>query len=160
MTTGLNNSLMTGSAQLLSNGPVGGFAVFTDTLSATQQQQAVVPLQSVNFNAYLVWFDNTNGFSTAIALANVSTQTANITVVMRDDAGNTLLTQTIPLAGLGHTSFSLTDSTTWPPGTTFAASQNVRGSLEFDTPAGGQISVLGLSFNPASAFTSVPAVAK
>jgi hypothetical protein len=35
---------------------------------------------------------------------------------------------------------------------------NLRGTVEFDEPANGQISVLGLSFNPASAFTSIPAI--
>jgi hypothetical protein len=120
----------------------------------------VVPLQSVNSSAYLVWFDNTSEFSTAIAIANVSTQPANIVVVTRDSAGNQLSTQTIALPGLGHTSFDLAIPSTWPTSTTFAITQNALGTLEFDTPAGGQISVLGLSFNPASAFTSVPGVSK
>jgi hypothetical protein len=69
--------------EVLSDGPVGGFAVFTDNVTSTQQQQAVVPLQSLNSSSYLVWFDNTSGFSTAIAIANVSTQPANITMVIR-----------------------------------------------------------------------------
>ena len=117
-------------------------------------------MQSVNSSKYLMWFDNTSEFSTAIAAANVSTQPANITVVMRNDAGTVSLTQMIALPGLGHTSFDLTIPATWPANITFALAQNARGTLEFDTPAGGQVSVLGLSFNPASAFTSVPDAAK
>ena len=35
-----------------------------------------------------------------------------------------------------------------------------RGTVEFQTPAGGQISVLGLRFSPTSAFTTVPPMAK
>jgi uncharacterized repeat protein (TIGR03803 family) len=159
-TAGLTNPLVTGSAQLLSNGTVGGFAVFTDNVTATQQQQAVVPMQSLNSSAYLVWFDDTNDFSTAIAVANLSSAAANITVVMRNDAGDQLSTQTITLPASGHTSFDLAASSTWPANTSFTLAENARGTLEFDTPAGGQISVLGLSFNPASAFTSIPAIGK
>jgi hypothetical protein len=159
-TAGLTNPLVTGSAQLLSNGTVSGFAVFTDNVTATQQQQAVVPIQSLNSSAYLVWFDDTNDFSTAIAVANLSMQPANITVVMRNDAGDQLSTQTITLPASGHTSFDLAASATWPANTSFTLAENARGALEFDTPAGGQISLLGLSFNPASAFTSIPPAAK
>jgi hypothetical protein len=118
-----------------------------------------VPIQSLNSSAYLVWFDDTNDFSTAIAVANLSTQPANIKVVMRNDAGDQLSTQTITLPASGHTSF-LAASATWPANTSFTLAENARGTLEFDTPAGGQISVLGLRFNPASAFTSIPPVAK
>ena len=150
-TAGLNNPLVTGWAQLLSDGDVSGFAVFTDNVTAEQQQQAVVPLQRFNLGAsYLLWFDNTNGFSTGVALANSALQ-ATVTLVIRDDTGTILNTQTIPLPANGHTAFDLA---------TFAlATANLRGTLEFDS-ATGLIGVLGLSFNPASAFTSIPAVTK
>jgi hypothetical protein len=157
-TAGLNNLLSVGWAQLLSNGNVGGFAVFTDTVTSQQQQQAVVPLQVPNSGPYVLWFDNTNGFSTGVAIANLTTQPANITVVIRDDTGAELSTQPITLPALGHVSFNLPSSATWPAGATFAMTQNIRGTLEFNTTAAGQISVIGLSFNPASAFTSIPAL--
>jgi hypothetical protein len=124
-TAGLTNPLVTGSAQLLSNGTVSGFAVFTDNVTATQEQ-AVVPIQSLNSSAYLVWFDDTNDFSTAIAVANLSTQAANITVVMRNDAGDQLSPQTITLPASGHTSF-LAASATWPANTSFTLAENARG---------------------------------
>ncbi|MGA2588737.1 MAG: carboxypeptidase regulatory-like domain-containing protein [Bryobacteraceae bacterium] len=169
-TNGLNDPLAVGSAQLVTNGNIGGFAVLTDTFLPTQvqcspnpvcQTQAVEPFQNLAPGAPVVlWFDNTNGFSTGVALANVSTQSANVTVLIRDDNGNELSTQTIALSGLGQTSFNLTDSTTWPQGANFAMTQNIRGTLEFDPPSSGQISVLGLSFNPAYAFTSIPVLVK
>jgi hypothetical protein len=154
-TAGLNTPLAVGWAQLITNGNVGGFAVFTATISPQQQQQAVVPLQNINPNpgAFVVWFDNTSGFSTGLALANVSTQPANIPVITRDATGVVLsTTETISLPAMGHTSFDLA--------TQFEATARLRGTLELDTPPGGQISVLGLSFNPASAFTSVPVITK
>ncbi|MGA3075650.1 MAG: choice-of-anchor tandem repeat GloVer-containing protein [Bryobacteraceae bacterium] len=147
-TAGLNDPLATGWAQLLSDGDVSGFAVFTDNVTASQQQQAVVPLQSLNLPAYVLWFDNTNGFATGVALANESAATASMTAVIRDDTGAAITTQTIQLPPNGHTAFVLA--------TNYPATANRRGSVEFDEPANGQVSVLGLSFNPASAFTSIP----
>jgi uncharacterized repeat protein (TIGR03803 family) len=147
-TAGLNNPLSTGWAQLLSDGDVSGFAVFTDNVTATQQQQAVVPLQSPILPAYLLWFDNTSGFSTGVALANESTSAATVNLVMRDDLGAPITKQSIQLPALGHTSFALAS--------TAPATANLRGTMEVDESANSQVSVLGLSFNPASAFTSIP----
>ena len=149
-TAGLNNPLSVGWAQLLSSASVTGFAVFTDALSS-QQQQAVVPTQSPNSSGYVLWYDNTNGFATGAALVNPSTQPETITMLIRDDSGNQLSTQSIALPALGHTSFSL--------GPQYSVTANGRGTLTFTPPTGGQIGVLGLSFNPLSAFTSVPALA-
>ncbi len=42
----------------------------------------------------------------------------------------------------------------------FRSTANIRGTIEFDTPAGGRISVLGLRFSPPnSALTTIPALA-
>ena len=54
------------------------------------------------------------------------------------------------LPAQGHTAFVLA--------TDFPTTANLRGTVAFSEPDGGQVSVLGLSFNPASAFTSIPAV--
>ena len=151
-TAGLSNPLVEGWAALLSDGDVTGFGVFTDNVTTAQQQQAVVPLQSTNLPAYLLWFDNTNGYSTGVALANISTEAATTTLVIRDDTGKLLSTNTIQLSPLGHTSFSLAGS--------YPATAKLRGTLEFDALADSQIAVLGLAFNPANAFTSIPAVTK
>jgi hypothetical protein len=151
-TAGLSNPLAVGWAELLSDGLVSGFGVFTDNVTAVQQQQAVVPLQNTNLPAYFLYFDNTNGYSTGVALANVSSQAATVTLVIRDDTGKLLTTQSIPLAAHGHTAFSLAGN--------YLMTANLRGTLEFDEPANGQVSVLGLAFNPANAFTSLPAVTK
>ena len=151
-TAGLNNALAVGWAQLLANGTISGFAVFTASVTANQQQEAVVTLENRNAGAYVLWFDDTNNFATGVALANVSTQTVDVNVVMRDDTGTTFSTQTIILPAHGHTSFDLASR--------FGVTANRRGTLEFDTPPSGQISVLGLRFNPALAFSSIPSLAK
>jgi hypothetical protein len=42
----------------------------------------------------------------------------------------------------------------------FPITANIRGTIEFDTPAGGRISVLGLRFTPPNnALTTIPAIA-
>src|ERR1019366_8351039 len=82
---------------------------------------------------------------------------AVIPVVIRDDTGVVISFPgtTISLAGNAHTSFVLSDSVLG-----FPVTANKRGTIEFDTPAGGQISVLGLRFTPPNnALTTIPALA-
>ena len=52
----------------------------------------------------------------------------------------------------GHISQMLT--------TLFPATANIRGTVEFDTPAGAEISVLGIRSPPALTFTTLPSLAK
>jgi hypothetical protein len=151
-TNGLNGALVTGWAQLLSDGAVSGFAVFTDNVSSVQQQEAVVPLANRNDPAYMLWFDNTSGFSSGVALVNETATATTVNVVIRDDAGNQISTRPLSLPAGGHSSFDLAS--------TFPETALIRGTLEFDTPASGQIAVLGLRFNPETAFTSIPALTK
>jgi hypothetical protein len=142
--------VLVGSAQLAATGAVDGFAIFHHIVT---QQEAVVPLETRNASSYLLAFDNTGGVVLGVAVENVSAQTANIPVVIRDDTGTVISSgASIALGGNGHTSFVL--STQYP------ATANLRGTIEFDTPAGGQISVLGQRFTPPNnALTTIPALA-
>jgi len=146
--------VLVGSVQLAATGPVDGFAIFHQTTTA---QEAVVPLETRNANSYLLPFDNTNGLVLGVALENVSAQDAVIPVIVRDDSGVIISTQktSISLGANGHTSFVLSDLMSGFPETA-----DKRGTIEFDTPAGGQISVLGLRFTPPNnALTTIPALA-
>jgi hypothetical protein len=92
-----------------------------------------------------------------VAVANVSAQNAVIPVVIRDDAGTVIGAPgaAISLGSNGHQSFVLSD-----PAQGFPVTANIRGTIEFDTPAGGQISVLGIRFTPPNnALTTIPALA-
>jgi len=111
-----------------------------------------VPLETRNASAYVLAFDNTNGRATGLALANVTNQAAGVPVVLRDDTGATLSTATINVAANGHTSFVLTDN--------YAFAAGRRETVEFDTPAGVQISILGIRATPAGAVTTIPVLAK
>jgi hypothetical protein len=140
-------SIAQGSAQLLTEGNIGGFAIFTNIPTG---QAAVVPLETRNAPAYLLAFDNTGGINTGVALANVAATSASIPVIIRDDTGEQIGTDTISLAPHAHTSFMLT--------TNYGITQNKRGTIEFDTPASGQITALGLRAN-GKALTTLPVLA-
>ena len=150
LTQGSNaGASVVGSAQLTTTGNVGGFAIFRYNPTG---QEAVVPLETRNANSYVLAFDNTNGLVTGVALANVTNHALIVPVAVRDDAGSLLVTAVINLAANGHTSFLLTDN--------YPASKSKRGTVEFVTPPGTQISVLGLRATPGGAVTTVPVLAK
>jgi hypothetical protein len=143
------SNALVGSAQLTTPGSVSCFAIFRYNPTG---QEAVVPLETRNANAYDLAFDNTNGVVTGLALANYSNQTANVPVLLRDDTGASLGTSTLSLAANGHTSFVLTDN--------YAFAAGKRGTVEFDVPAGLQISALGLRSTPTGAITTIPVLAQ
>jgi hypothetical protein len=152
-TTGsVTNASTVGSAQLLTSGGIDGFAVFKYTPT---NQQAVVPLEVRNAPSYLLPFDNTGALATGLAIASVGSAAGSVNVVVRDDTGATIPTavKSIPLAADGHNSFMLTDSTQG-----FPEVVGKRGTVEFDSPTNGQISVLGLRVN-SGALTTVPVLA-
>jgi NHL repeat len=149
--------LLTGSAQITTTGNVSGFVIFRHN-----NQEAVVPLESRNAQAYIIAFDNTHGTTTGIAVNAVSapdqTQQVNIPVTVRDDAGFALTGGTITLAPNGHYAFTLvTDK--------YPETANIRGTVEFltpTTPVGITIGALGIRI-PAGAtttYTTLPALAR
>ena len=146
--------VLVGSAQLAATGAVDGFAIFHQILTT---QEAVVPMETRNASSYLLAFDNTSGLVLGVAVENVSASNAVIPVVIRDQNGVVISAPgaSVSLAGNGHTSFVLSD-----PAAGFPVTANIQGTIEFDTPAGGRISVLGLRFSPPnSALTTIPALA-
>ena len=145
-------AVQTGWAQLLYNGNVGAYAVFGQNTAGASTQEAVVQLETRTTGSFVIPFDSTAGYATGVAVANVSTTAANIPVIIRDDNGNVLQSTTLSLLGHGHTSFPLASR--------FTITAQGRGTLEFQTPAGGQISVLGLRFPPGPAFSTIPALGK
>ena len=146
--------VLVGSAQLAATGAVDGFAIFHQTVTT---QEAVVPLETRNASSYVLAFDNTHGLVMGVAVENVSAQNAVIPIIIRDDTGAIISAAgtTISLGANGHTSFVLSDAALG-----FPITANRRGTIEFDTPPGGQISVLGLRFTPPNnALTTIPALA-
>jgi hypothetical protein len=141
-----------GWVQLLANGSIGGSAVF-GFAAAAGKQEAVAPLETLNPGAFVLLFDNTGGTATGVALANVTNQAVNVPVVLRDGTGASLASvAAISLPAYAHTSFMLA--------TSYPATAGILGTLELDTPPGGQISALGIRATPSGAITSIPVIAK
>jgi hypothetical protein len=133
---------------LTTDGSIQGYGTFHLESSA---QEAVVPLETQNAAAYYLPFDNTNGYVSGVAISNFSTIQAGISVTIRDAAtGKVVATDIISLERYSHNSFVLTER--------YPSLVNIAGTIEFSTLFPGQISVLGLRFNPNKAFTSVPAL--
>jgi hypothetical protein len=140
-----------GWAQLLANGNIGGSAVFAIT-TATGTQEAVVPVETRNPTAFVLPFDYTSGYSTGVALANLSGQAVSVPVVLRSATGASLGTAAaIQLPAYAHTSFMLA--------TNYPAVAGQFGAMELDTPSGEQISALGIRAAPDGAITTVPVLA-
>jgi virginiamycin B lyase len=139
--------LATGWARVLSSGPVGGFAIFRTSSSNSPVSEGTVPLQSQAVSAITIPYDNTGGFATGVALANLSTSSAVLTATSWDDSGNQLGTQSITVAASGHTSFVVS--------TQFPETAGAGGVLIFQSTSLG-IAGLGLRFSPYGTFTSVP----
>jgi streptogramin lyase len=146
-----SQSTQVGWVQILTTGSISGFAVFTQA-AGNSLQEAVIPLEIRTPGGFILSFDGTGNYATGVALANVADRSAKVGIVIRDDTGAVLLTDSIALPTLGHTSFVLA--------TSYPITMQHRGTVEFDAPPNGQISVLGLRFNPTGAFSSIPAVAK
>ena len=139
--------IQTGSMQLTADGPVGGYVILGYVPTG---QEAIAPFESSGANAYVIPFDHTGGIATGTAISNVSAVAINVPVILRDDAGNQIGTGSIPLPANGHTAFVL--------GSQFPATANIRGTVEFATPAGAEINVLGIRATPALTFTALPTV--
>jgi virginiamycin B lyase len=141
--------LSVGWAEVLSPGPVCGFAIFR-TVAAGQASEGTVPLQAQFPSTMVVPFENTGGFVMGIAMANLSATAATITATIWDETG-TQIGSTIlnPVAGNGHTSFVLHDQVSLTAGK--------RGIVRFQSPGTGGLAGLGLRFmNAQNTFTSVP----
>lgn len=136
-----------GSAQLTTDGSISGFIRFRYDPTG---QEAIVPLETRNAAAYILAFEDVNGFATGAALSNLASQQANVAIVIRDSIGNVIGSDQILLPANGHTAFMLSDR--------FLPTVNQIGTIEFDAPAGGSISVLGLHANPSGAVSTIPVV--
>jgi hypothetical protein len=142
---------VSGSIQVTSDGFVSGSAVFRDLGGG---QEAVVALETRNPSAFVLAFDNTSGLTTGLAVENVSAQAATVNAIVKDDNGTILFTVPINLPAHGHVAYTIQDTAL------FAGTKNRRGTITLQTPAGGQIAVLGLRFTlPRFTITSIPPLA-
>jgi hypothetical protein len=155
--TGASASTVQGWADVLSSGALSGFAVFRYAGAS----EAAVPLQSQIGASISLPFDNTGGYSTGIAIVNLSSWQANITATVWDENGTQLVVQPVALtktdsAGNGHDSFMLPDR--------LAVTAGKRGIVQFQSnplspfaPV-GPLTGLGLKADPNGLFTAIPTI--
>ena len=141
-------STSVGWADVLSSGSLGGFAIFRQTPQNGSPSEGTVPLQTQFPSTITLPYDDTAGFVMGVALANLSTTTANVTATVWDDSGNQICIQNITIAGSGHTSFVLP--------TEIPITAGKGGIVQFQSSATGGLAGLGLRFSPFGTFTSVP----
>jgi hypothetical protein len=143
-----------GWADVRANGTLTGFAVFryapqglSSGSGITTPWEGTVPLQTqLSPTSMIVPFDNTNGFSTGVALGNLTSAPLNLTATFYDDNGNPEDSpQTIALAGNGHTSFLLTAQ--------YSFLANTKGIMKV---TGGALMGLGLRASPYGTLTAIP----
>jgi hypothetical protein len=140
-------TLSVGSAQLLSDGKVSGYLIFRYQPTL---QEAAVPLQIQNAATYTLPFDNTGGVATGIALSTTSSTQTAVQVVILSDTAAPIATDTLMLAPRGHMQFVL--------GTNYPATGNMRGTIQFQAPAGSQIGVIGIRALASGAYTTIPPI--
>ena len=141
-------STFVGWADVQSSGSLGGYAIFRSTPNAGSPSEGTAPLETQFSSTLTLPYDNTAGFVMGVALANLSTASADITATIWDDSGNPLGTQILTIDGSGHRAFVLPNQ--------FAVTAGKRGIVRFQGAAAGGITGVGLRFSPFGTFTSVP----
>jgi len=142
---------VSGSAQLTATGGVSGFEIFD---YAPNGQEASVPLETRTPNNFVLVYDNTNGLTTGVALANASAAAANIVATIYDDQGNVLQTTTIPMAA--HAQQTIILNAVYPN------TAGKRGMVKFAVPSSGPISMIGIRVGTigATTTTTIPILTK
>ena len=97
-------------------------------------------------------FDNTAATATGVAINTVSAQAVNIPVIVRDDTGTQIVSDTLNLAANGLAFTVAVDK--------YPATAGGPGTIEFDTPAGAQIGGLGIRIPLAHNFNTFSALVK
>jgi hypothetical protein len=134
-----------GWAELVSDTPITGTVVFTQTSWDGSDSEAAEPVSSPPGDRIVLPFDNAQGFLTGLAILDGNSSDAPFAmVILRDENGEYLGAEYIPQVSHRSESFFLAER--------FPSTQGRRGSIEFRAPG---ISVLGLRFSPSGSFTTV-----
>jgi len=149
-----SSATLVGWAEVISAGPVTGFAIFRQRGPDGKDAEGTAPLESAigASSGLLLPFDNTAGFATGVALVNPTGDAVIVTATIRDENGAQTDLQAVALPAMGHTSFVVGDR--------FALTSGRRGVIEYTNAAGGVVKGLGLRFSPFRSFTSIPATAR
>ncbi len=130
--------------------PIAGFAVFHLSSNGTTSE-GTTPLQTVFASQMQLQFDDTAGYNTDLAIANLSNNSATVTATVLDQNGNLLGTYSLSLGALGHTSFVVPNQ--------FGVTNNQIGVVQFTSSSNGNIAGVGLRASTTTGtFTTVPII--
>jgi hypothetical protein len=146
--TGAAPSAVVGWAEVLSGGPVSGYATFRFVPASGPSSEGAAPLQTQAPSIIVFPFDNTSGYVTGMAFANLSPTPVDVAVTVWDENGVQIGSQTFTVAAAGHTSFAVPAQ--------IALTAGRRGIVRFQSSGSSGIAGLGLRFTPFGTFTSVP----
>ena len=141
---------VTGWADVVSLRPFAGFAIFRQRGQDGRDSEGTAPLEGTSLPGLILAYDNSEGFSTGVAMVNTGADRVFLVAVVRDESGLVLGQYGIPLIARGHTAFVV--------GERLPASKGRRGSIEFQHPGNGTVTGLGLRFSASGSFTSIPVV--
>ncbi|MEO8051417.1 MAG: hypothetical protein ABI833_13450 [Acidobacteriota bacterium] len=147
-TSGTAAALTIGWAELNADAGVIAYVVFTNSRPAggVQYDEGTAPAVAAT-NRILVPYDDANGFVTAIAVVNPTGAAQTISVGFRTVDGLVSINALPTVPAMGHTAFVLSQ--------TFPVIAGHRGLAEFYSST-GNISMIGLRFNPTQSFTAAP----
>ncbi|MBA3974712.1 MAG: hypothetical protein C0504_10920 [Candidatus Solibacter sp.] len=138
-----------GWVEIRGSAPVTGFAIFRQRHGGGSESEGTSPLDSRTSQNAVLPFDNQSGFSTGVAVANLSPASpATVTAICRDDLGREFYRDAFVIPVNGHSAFSL--PARWP------SLAGRTGTIEFQSSVAAGIAALGLRFSPSLNFTSLP----
>jgi hypothetical protein len=147
-TTGDSPTLSEGWAKVVSTGSIGGTAIFRQRRDGLDSEAVVAVTSSVGA-ALVLPFDNSGGFSTAVAALNPTTIPMTVGITFRDENGVLISEETLILEPANRTAVFLPAR--------YPSVINRRGSAEFH---GADVAIIGLRFNSGLSFTSMAPVRK
>jgi hypothetical protein len=142
---GTSPTLQQGWAEIASSGQIGVTTVYQFN-DGSPRNSLGTEIATLSGNSILMPFDNTQGNSTAIAIANTnSTQALTVSLLFETDGG---AQSTSSVVLQPHTQQTFVAPTLNP------AVEGVRGSIKFTAPT-ADIAVVGLEFTSTGQFTSL-----
>ena len=141
----------TGWIQVQSSGTVAGYDNFR-LATSSGFREVFLPLQAPKASSLLLPFDHTGGYGTGIAIADMSSLGGMVGVVIRDDSGTQIGTDTLHFQPQGHTQLDLA--------TTYKATSGIRGTIEIEGTGSAGIGALGIRYSTNGEIAAVVPVAR
>ena len=131
-----------------SKGRLGAYAILRQRTGTGASFEALVPLSSYEDTQFFMPFDNIQGFTTAMALANPASNLANsVTIRALALNGSELGNVTLTIPPSGQVSFVVADK--------LPATAGRMGTLYVESSV-TRLSAMGIRFNESNAFATIP----